>query len=933
MSEESPVRDLASVWAETPLHTGVREGRLSAVAPADVARGAHAMDGLGWTPLHLAAVVDDANAIAWLLTHGAEIDALSDDHRTALALAAAAGSTRAVKALLAAGASVEVKGQSREILAEAATVPRLEIIQALAQAGAKTKETLAYLLMVLRMTGHQVQLGEVGYNHGSQGEAPDIWFVDRAPRLPAVLFRPLGLSSMPDTVDGWTRIESRPAEFTQLGAASTSTSSGPTMTTPVYTSLRFRDLRLEWTAVAPDEVMARIGRLYYGETVPAPGALSALLRMAGLTPSTIATAEPALAASLISEAVRVAIDVPSTRMLRRLLAEGLSPDLVDANGNTPLMRAAMVKNTLAVEALLEHGADRSARDAKGRTAADIALAVGHAELARTLAPADVAADDLETSRAFIGARMRETLQDSDATRLTALLAQHGLVASVDLGLNSGCSLLALAIEKRKLPHVDALLRAGADVSERFTNGSTPMHFAASRDVDIMRRLLDAGGDPNLKDSSGAPLHYAASVSHARMIDALVDGGADVDATDENGYTPLVHAISSNQTSAISALLAHGADPRFADLTGETPMERLKPGWHGRGVMAEMWMADAQHHGPDRLAPYLRTLVDDDQTLDIQLTLNPTTLPGHHSSVAHRGPLPLGEWVELARDLSDYCVVRGKWDALRALKTCGLPVYFPGSNDDGMQTQAEVMDVRPGDEPAALVYAAQIHGGAVPFLLKVAGSACACAVDAALFGLGGIQFRSSPEIDAFQQRALRALRAAGANLNARAGDAAIALHSGLGLPKGQDGQLLWDDERQLAERYASISPLMEELIRRPHDTPLMRAASEHTFFLVSLLIAEGADVSAPGPDGRNALHRASAAGGVVGAVETVRCLLDAGFAVDQADAAGWRALTIAANPEILRLLVERGASTELDATDQTLLGQTASEKLRARLGAA
>lgn len=190
MSEESPVRDLASVWAETPLHTGVREGRLSAVAPADVARGAHAMDGLGWTPLHLAAVVDDANAIAWLLTHGAEIDALSDDHRTALALAAAAGSTRAVKALLAAGASVEVKGQSREILAEAATVPRLEIIQALAQAGAKTKETLAYLLMVLRMTGHQVQLGEVGYNHGSQGEAPDIWFVDRAPRLPAVLFRP-----------------------------------------------------------------------------------------------------------------------------------------------------------------------------------------------------------------------------------------------------------------------------------------------------------------------------------------------------------------------------------------------------------------------------------------------------------------------------------------------------------------------------------------------------------------------------------------------------------------------------------------------------------------------------------------------------------------------------------------------------------------------
>jgi ankyrin repeat protein len=73
----------------------------------------------------------------------------------------------------------------------------------------------------------------------------------------------------------------------------------------------------------------------------------------------------------------------------RLLLEAGATTAAARNGReapTALMRAAAAGAADAVALLLQHGADPALRDAEGRTAADLADAAGHHDLARRLAP-------------------------------------------------------------------------------------------------------------------------------------------------------------------------------------------------------------------------------------------------------------------------------------------------------------------------------------------------------------------------------------------------------------------------------------------------------------------------------------------------------------------------------------------------------------------
>jgi ankyrin repeat protein len=61
-------------------------------------------------------------------------------------------------------------------------------------------------------------------------------------------------------------------------------------------------------------------------------------------------------------------------------------DNVDGNGQTPLIWGAEEGSTEAVKVLLEYGADKSIKDAAGKTAYDYAIENGHTELAELLKP-------------------------------------------------------------------------------------------------------------------------------------------------------------------------------------------------------------------------------------------------------------------------------------------------------------------------------------------------------------------------------------------------------------------------------------------------------------------------------------------------------------------------------------------------------------------
>ena len=75
----------------------------------------------------------------------------------------------------------------------------------------------------------------------------------------------------------------------------------------------------------------------------------------------------------------------------------------------------------------------------------------------------------------------------------------------------------------------------------------------------MKQPLAAGTDVNVKGgfADGTPLHYASANGHKGIVELLIAKGANVNANDEDGETPLDWAILLNQSETANFLRKHG----------------------------------------------------------------------------------------------------------------------------------------------------------------------------------------------------------------------------------------------------------------------------------------------------------------------------------------------------------------------------------------
>ncbi len=145
----------------------------------------------------------------------------------------------------------------------------------------------------------------------------------------------------------------------------------------------------------------------------------------------------------------------------------------------------------------------------------------------------------------------------------------------------------------KYDRVRAILATNPEaVHARDRFGFTPLHGVAGEDhPDMIALLIFAGADADARNGMGhTPLHLAANPG---VVQTLVEAGANVDARSNDGSTPL-HVATGEPFGGrvMAALLDAGADVNAVNARGRTPLDiataraeddkvELLRGWGGK----------------------------------------------------------------------------------------------------------------------------------------------------------------------------------------------------------------------------------------------------------------------------------------------------------------------------------------------------------------
>jgi ankyrin repeat protein len=237
------------------------------------------------------------------------------------------------------------------------------------------------------------------------------------------------------------------------------------------------------------------------------------------------------------------------RVAELLIDKGAFLDAKDKEGWTPLHMAALNVRKEIVELLFDKGAFLDAKDRWGRTPLHIATNEGHKEVVELLVTkgADVNAKEEDGWTPLfraVGQGHKEMVE---------LLIAKG--ADVDAKGDDGRTPLDWAVDLGYTEITDLLRKHAGKTSEELF---ALFKAAAKGNIEAVKQHLDGGADVNAKDGGGwTPLHFAAWFGHTEVAELLIAKGADVNAKDHTGRTPLNEAIETNQTKTADLLRTHG----------------------------------------------------------------------------------------------------------------------------------------------------------------------------------------------------------------------------------------------------------------------------------------------------------------------------------------------------------------------------------------
>ena len=115
------------------------------------------------------------------------------------------------------------------------------------------------------------------------------------------------------------------------------------------------------------------------------------------------------------------------------------------------------------------------------------------------------------------------------------------------------------------------IAAGTDVNSNYE--WTPLHAAANKETAEL--LIAKGADINAKDDTGGtPLFWAALEGNEEVAELLIGQGADVNAAGPKGWTALHWAVAMAQKKSVELLIGEGADVNAKDVIYGTPLDNV-----------------------------------------------------------------------------------------------------------------------------------------------------------------------------------------------------------------------------------------------------------------------------------------------------------------------------------------------------------------------
>jgi ankyrin repeat protein len=237
-----------------------------------------------------------------------------------------------------------------------------------------------------------------------------------------------------------------------------------------------------------------------------------------------------------------------------LLAKGANPNIIGADGTTPIMYAATNDDVELVRALIRAGADVKAKNHFGTSAITEAAIIGSTPILDALLKAG--ADP-------------NTRNPEGETALMAV-ARSGKVDAAKLLVEAGADINA----KETFGGQSALMWAAAQSQPEMVK------FLASRGADLNargivrqweRKVITEPRPKDMNKGGFTPLLYAAREGCVECGRHLAAAGASLDIEDPERLTPLTMALLNLHFEFAAVMIEAGADVNKWDLYGRSPI--------------------------------------------------------------------------------------------------------------------------------------------------------------------------------------------------------------------------------------------------------------------------------------------------------------------------------------------------------------------------